>query len=93
MNTDATTARSNNKNISVRNYSTDKYTLLLATKGKAKKHIDESGILSKYVGNLVHNHETLLYNYGKFIAIRFIYLILNFFLQFALIQLILFHLV
>jgi len=31
MNTDATTARCNNKNICVRNYSTKKYTLLVAT--------------------------------------------------------------
>ena len=42
MYTDATTARSENRNISIRNYSTDKYT-----------------------GNLVHDHETVIYNYGN----------------------------
>ena len=49
----------------VRNYSTDKYTLLKATNGKSKKYIDETGILPKYVGALSHDHETLMYNYGK----------------------------
>ena len=65
IHTDATTTRCDNKNMCVRNYSTDKYTLLKATNGKSKKYIDESGILSKYVGALSHDHETLMYNYGK----------------------------
>lgn len=49
----------------VRNYSTYKYTLLKATNGKSKKYIDETGILPKCVGALSHDHETLMYNYGK----------------------------
>lgn len=65
IHTDATTTRCDNKNMCVRNYSTDKYTLLKATNGKSKKYIDESGILPKYVGALSHDHETLMYNYGK----------------------------
>lgn len=64
MYTDATTARSANKNISIRNYSTEEYTLLVATQGKGKKHIEETGILNRYTGNLVHDHETVIYNYG-----------------------------
>ena len=65
MYTDATTARCNNRNISVRNYSTQKYTLLKATQGKSKKYMLETNILPKYTGDLVHDHETLIYNYGK----------------------------
>jgi len=64
MHTDATTGRCNNKNICVRNYSTKKYTLLIATKGKGRKHIEETGILPKFTGNLVHDHETVIYRYG-----------------------------
>ena len=65
MYTDATTSRCDSKNICVRNYSTDKYTLLKATQGKGKKYISETNILPQYTGNLVHDHETLMYNYGK----------------------------
>lgn len=65
MHTDATTARCDNKNMCVRNYSTDKYTLLKATKGKSKKYINETGILPKYLGKLSHDHETVIYNYGR----------------------------
>lgn len=65
MYTDATTARCNNTNICVRNYSTNNYTLLIPTLGKGKKYIEESNILNRYTGNLVHDHETVIYNYGK----------------------------
>ena len=65
LNTDATTGRCNNRNICVRNYSTKKHTLLIATKGKGKKHIEETSILPKFTGDLVHDHETVMYNYGK----------------------------
>ena len=65
MYTDATTARCNNKNISVRNYSTPNYTLLIPTLKKNKKCIEESNILNRYTGDLVHDHETLMYNYGR----------------------------
>lgn len=65
MYTDATTARCNNRNICVRNYSTEKYTLLKATKGKSKKDILETNILPEYTGDLVHDHEPVMYNYGR----------------------------
>ena len=63
--TDATTARCDNKNVSVRNYSTKTTTLLVATKGKGKKYLESTGILNKYSGDLIHDHETVMYNYGN----------------------------
>lgn len=65
MHTDATTSRVENKNICVRTYSTEDATLLVPTYGKGKKYIEETNILNKYTGNLVHDHETVIYNYGK----------------------------
>lgn len=63
--TDATSVRCNNKNVSVRNYSTKKHTLLKATLTKSKKDIDATNILPRYTGNLCHDHEVLMYKYGK----------------------------
>lgn len=65
LNTDATTARCENRNICVRTYSTKKLTLLVPTYGKGKKYIEETNILNRYTGNLVHDHETVMYNYGN----------------------------
>ncbi len=65
MHTDATSARCNNKNVCVRTYSTDKATLLKCTYGKGKKYIEETNILNRYTGSLVHDHETVMYNYGN----------------------------
>lgn len=65
MNTDNTTSRCNGKNVFVRNHSTNNLTLLKVTKGKSKRYIEETGILTKYTGSLVHDHETLMYNYGN----------------------------
>ena len=65
MYTDATTARCDNKNVSVRNYSTENYTWLNATDTKSMKDINKTGILPKYTGALMHDHETAVYNYGK----------------------------
>ena len=62
--TDATTARAENRNCYVRNYSTVDYTLLIASKGKSKKYIEETGILNHYAGTIIHDHETVIYNYG-----------------------------
>lgn len=64
LNTDNTTSRNSGKNMNVRNYSTKTLTLFKVTKGKAKKDIEETGILPKYTGDLIHDHETLMYNYG-----------------------------
>lgn len=65
MNTDATVSRCNSINQSVRNYSTEDYTLLIGTRGKSRKYLEESNVLSQYTGNLVHDHETVIYNYGN----------------------------
>ena len=65
MHTDATTARCDNKNICVRTHSTEGCTLLVPTYGKGKKYIEETNILNRYAGHLVHDHETVMYNYGN----------------------------
>lgn len=65
MYTDATSGRCENRNICIRNYSTEKYTYLAPTYGKGKKYIEETNILNRYTGNLVHDHETVMYNYGN----------------------------
>lgn len=65
MYTDATTARCENRNICVRTHSTPKYTLLIPTYQKSKKYIEETNILNRYNGALVHDHETVIYNYGN----------------------------
>jgi hypothetical protein len=53
MYTDATSSRRNNRNISVRNYSTDEYTLLYDTNTKYKSNLKKTGILSQYLGTLL----------------------------------------
>lgn len=65
MFSDNTTSRNNGKNMNVRNHSTETLTLFKVTSGKSKKHIDETGILPIYTGSLIHDHETVMYNYGK----------------------------
>lgn len=65
LHTDATTSRCENKNVCVRTHSTEKSTLLIPTYKKSKQCIEETGILNKYTGNLVHDHETVMYNYGE----------------------------
>lgn len=65
LHTDATTGRAENRNTCVRTYSTKKETLLVTTSGKGKKHIEETNILNRYTGKLVHDHETVIYNYGS----------------------------
>jgi transposase len=65
IHTDATVSRCNNINQSVRNYSTNEITLLVGTRGKSKKHIQETNLLPQYNGILVHDHETVIYNYGR----------------------------
>ena len=65
IHTDGTTGRCENKNASVRTYSTDRVMLLVPTYGKGKKYIEETNILNRYTGKLVHDHETVMYNYGS----------------------------
>lgn len=65
MHTDATGDRAENRNCYVRNYSTNNCTLLITSRGKSKKHIDEIGILNHYVGTIEHDNETVIYNYDS----------------------------
>ena len=65
IHTDATVARVENRNISVRNYSTKKLTLLKATHTKSRKCLEETKILPRFIGDLVHDHETVMYRYGR----------------------------
>ena len=64
LHTDATVSRCNSINQSVRNYSTESLTLLVGSRGKSKKYLEETNILPRYIGNLIHDHETVIYNYG-----------------------------
>ena len=64
MNTDGTSGRCENKNVCIRTHSTEDLTLFVPTYGKGKKHIEETGILNKFMGLLIHDHETVMYNYG-----------------------------
>lgn len=65
MGSDCTTSRCNGKNTFVRNHSTPFITILKVALSKSKKYIDEMGILSKYVGDVFHDHESVMYNYGN----------------------------
>ena len=65
MGTDNTTSRNNGINMNIRNYSTNTLTLFKTTVGKSKKYIEKINILPRYTGNLIHDHETLMYNYGN----------------------------
>ncbi len=68
MYTDATSSRRNNRNISVRNYSTDEYTLLYDTNTKYKSNLKKTGILSQYLGTLVHiNYYSPSLNSNKYL--------------------------
>ena len=64
MHTDGTSGRCENKNVCIRTHSTDDLTLFVPTYGKGKKYIEETGILNKFMGLLIHDHETVMYNYG-----------------------------
>ena len=59
MYTDATTSRCNNRNISVRNYSTDEHTLLCATNTKSKSDLEKN----RYIITIFRNIASLYVNY------------------------------
>lgn len=68
MYTDATSSRRNNRNIFVRNYSKDEHTLLYATNKKCKSDLEKTGILSQYLGTLVHiNYYSPSLNSNKYL--------------------------
>jgi len=64
MNVDETGARCEKKNMFFRNYSDENHVLYTFNRTKGKSAIEEDGILPKYIGTLVHDHNTVNYNYG-----------------------------
>ena len=65
MHVDETGARCESKNMFFRNYSNDKYVLYTFNPTKGKQAIGDDGILGQYIGTLVHDHNTVNYNYGS----------------------------
>lgn len=62
--TDATTSRCGCKNVSSRNFSTKEYTILKCANSKSQKSIENMGVLNDFIGTIVHDHETVMYNFG-----------------------------
>jgi len=46
------------------NYSNDKYTLQYVHKSKSKEAMQELGFLNNFLGTLIHDHNTVQYNFG-----------------------------
>ena len=64
MNIDETGARVCGKNMTFRNYSDEKRVLYTVNPTKGKQAIEDDGVLGRFVGILVHDHNTVNYNYG-----------------------------
>jgi hypothetical protein len=64
LNVDETGSRINARNMTVRNYSDPSHVLYTANPTKGKKAIAVDDILPQFVGVLVHDHNTVNYNYG-----------------------------
>ena len=64
LNVDETGARVNTRNMTFRNYSDEKRVLYTANPTKGKKAIEEDDVLPQFAGILVHDHNTVNYNYG-----------------------------
>ena len=64
MHIDETGVRVNGRNMFFRNYSDEKRVLYTANQTKGKKAIEDDNILPQYVGTLIHDHNTVNYNYG-----------------------------
>ena len=64
MRIDETGSRCEEKNMYFRNYSDDKHVLYTLNPTKGKSAIVEDAILPVYIGTLVHDHNTVNYNYG-----------------------------
>lgn len=64
MNIDETGTRVNGRNMTFRNYSDENRVLYTVNETKGKKAIEYDGILPQFVGILVHDHNTVNYNYG-----------------------------
>ena len=63
--TDLTETTVDGKKAYVRNYSTEKLTLLKACVDKKKKRISEHKILTSFMGKIMHDHDTALYSFGQ----------------------------
>lgn len=64
MHVDETGSRCEGKNMFFRNYSNETHALYTFNPTKGKKAIVDDGILPNYMGTLVHDHNTVNYNYG-----------------------------
>ena len=64
MHVDETGSRCEEKNMYFRNYSDDKHVLYTLNPTKGKSAIEDDGVLPIYTGTLVHDHNTVNYNYG-----------------------------
>ena len=64
MNIDETGTRVCAQNMTFRNYSDEKRVLYTVNPTKGKKAIEDDGVLPQFVGVLVHDHNTINYNYG-----------------------------
>ena len=64
IHTDLTETIVNSKKAYVRNYSTDKLTVYVASKDKKIHRVKRQWILSGYTGYIVQDHDTSLYNFG-----------------------------
>jgi len=61
---DETGARVNARNMFFRNYSDEKHVLYTANQTKGRKAIEDDGILPHFFRILVHDHNTVDYNFG-----------------------------
>jgi hypothetical protein len=61
---DETGVRVKVRNMTYRNYSDQKRVLYTANETKGKKAIEDDGILPQFAGTLIHDHNTINYNYG-----------------------------
>ena len=65
MHVDQTGSRINARNMYFSNYSDDKRVLYTVNQTKSRKAIEDDGILPLFVNSLIHDHNTVYYNYGK----------------------------
>jgi len=64
LHVDETGARVNGRNMFFRNYSDEKRVLYTANPTKGKKAIADDDVLPQFAGVLIHDHNTVNYNYG-----------------------------
>lgn len=65
MYTDETGVRCENSRYSVRNYTLNNLTVYKVNRYKNLECIKKDNILNNYVGNIVHDHDTTMYNFGR----------------------------